>query len=504
MVARVLGRDISRIRHRRRALALLATLVIAVTAIPTIATFAKVPGGVHCYRKVCHRVKTLTETERLVGQTLTVTASYYDAPEVDRYNVGLLTSSGERFDARNAARAASSIFPDGTELLVWNPPNGRAAHVRVNDFGPFHSNRTLDITRGLAEKLGLIRRGVAELRVTVIAAPPPDEPRYRAFRRYPETKGYLGSYTDAERVLLSDELVKEALSLNPPLPVRAPRLAMSMPHPKPTPNPDRENLPVLEVASLAPPPAAVEATKDAAQEALQPAPAYEVVVAERVVESPIATITLSEEDAFEAPPLSRLRFAAAILSASTPVGATLAHAEGGRPVAQGPATAFSYLLAGAMLSLIALLIAVVSRPLRSPSPVLVVRQTETETPSTSLPLRTRGTTVIGEGIYLEGDVASNGEVVLAGSLKGNCRCRRLHVTATGRLEGDVFADELIVEGKIVGNILARSVRADGQAALAGEVGYVQLAVAREAAVNAVCRLRAVAALMADDELQQAA
>lgn len=504
MVARVLGRDGSRGGQRtRRALALLLIVAIALCLLPAVTTWAKVPGGVHCYRKVCHRVKTLAETERLVGQTVSVTASYYDAPEVDRYNVGLLTSSGERFDARNAARAASSIFPDGTELLVWNPRNGHAAHVRINDFGPFHSNRTLDITRALAEKLGLIRRGVAELRVTVIAAPPPDEPRYRAFRRYPETKGYLGAFTDAERAHLSDELVKEALSLNPPLPVRAPRLAGAGTG-QPKREADRAKLPPLEVASLAPAPTAIVPVTAAPLEGLQTGGPLDVVEVAELFADPIQTTTLKEEEAFGLMHINRLRFAAAILSAPTPAAATRLPDDARVVAPEGPATVFSYVLAGGMLGLISLLIAIVTQPLRQPVPLVVVLPSKTHEPSTSMPQRAPGATVIGEGIELEGDVASNGEVILEGSLKGNCRCRRLHVTATGRLEGDVFADELIVEGKIVGNILARSVRADGQAALAGEVGYVELAVAREAAVNAVCRLRAVAALMADDELPQAA
>ena len=150
---------------------------------------SKTPGEVHCYHLVCHRVLTMEETNRLVGSTRILNTSYYDDPRLDGFNTGQLTSSGEKFDANNTGRVASSIFPDGTELLVWNPLNGRAADVRVNDFGPFRSNRTLDLTAALAKHLDITRKGVIGLQVTVIAPPPSDEPSYRKFRTYAETKG---------------------------------------------------------------------------------------------------------------------------------------------------------------------------------------------------------------------------------------------------------------------------------------------------------------------------
>ena len=153
---------------------------------------AKMPGQVHCYKDVCHRVKTIEETEALVGKRLDIKTSHYDSPERDPYNIGKYTSSGEEFDAENASRAASAHFPDGTELLVWNPRNGRASHLRVNDFGPFHTDRTLDVTRSAAEKLGFSQQGVVTLQVYVIAGPDSDWPRYELARSYPRTEGFLG------------------------------------------------------------------------------------------------------------------------------------------------------------------------------------------------------------------------------------------------------------------------------------------------------------------------
>jgi len=171
---------------------------------------AKTPGQKHCYKNVCHRVKTISETKALVGKSISLTASHYDSPLKDRYNRGSFTSSGTRFDADDPTSAASANFPDGTELLVWNPKNGRAAHVRVTDFGPFYTNRKLDLTRAAAETLGFAHAGVVKLRVTVVAPPPPDEPRYKVNRKYRRVGGFVGVYRREELKSLANLLILQA------------------------------------------------------------------------------------------------------------------------------------------------------------------------------------------------------------------------------------------------------------------------------------------------------
>jgi len=169
---------------------------------------AKSPGETHCYNKICHRVRTIPETRLRIGKATKVTATHYDHPSLDRYNTGKYTSSGEVFNADDPTRASSSNLPDGTELLVWNPENGRAVHVRVNDFGPFHSNRELDLTRAAAEQLGFSQFGVAELEVIIVAPPPLAEPRYRRGRRYPAALGYLGVLGRSQVESLAKRLVR--------------------------------------------------------------------------------------------------------------------------------------------------------------------------------------------------------------------------------------------------------------------------------------------------------
>lgn len=73
---------------------------------------------------------------------------------------GLLTASGEPFD-RNQLTAAHRSLPLGTLLRITNPANGRQVLVRINDRGPFVSQRTLDLSERAARTLGTLVRGEA-------------------------------------------------------------------------------------------------------------------------------------------------------------------------------------------------------------------------------------------------------------------------------------------------------------------------------------------------------
>src|SRR5688572_25608068 len=122
---------------------------------------AKTPGKTYCFYGKCHRVKTIAETEALVGTEETVRASHYDSCKRDRYNPCGLTSSGAVFDSESPDNAASPIYPDGTTLLVWSPDTRASIVLRVNNAGPYWGDRKLDVSRRAAEVLGFAGQGVA-------------------------------------------------------------------------------------------------------------------------------------------------------------------------------------------------------------------------------------------------------------------------------------------------------------------------------------------------------
>jgi rare lipoprotein A (peptidoglycan hydrolase) len=179
-----------------------AVAAVAIPATMTTPVEAKTPGKTYCFVGKCHRVKTIEETAALVGVEESITASHYDDCSKDRFNPCGLTSSGERFHPDRPDNTASPIYPDGTQLLVWSPSNKRALVVRVNNAGPYWGNRTLDLSRAAAEKLGFEGEGVAKLKVRVIKAPEPAETKYVENRNYDPVAGDIGQYAsldDAQR-----------------------------------------------------------------------------------------------------------------------------------------------------------------------------------------------------------------------------------------------------------------------------------------------------------------
>ena len=84
-------------------------------------------------------------------------ASYYGAELA-----GNPTASGEPFDPSDLT-AAHRTLPFGTRLRVTNDKTGASVVVRVNDRGPFHADRVVDVSTAAAEEIGLRRAGTAHV-----------------------------------------------------------------------------------------------------------------------------------------------------------------------------------------------------------------------------------------------------------------------------------------------------------------------------------------------------
>ena len=80
---------------------------------------------------------------------------------------GNKTANGERYDMF-AMSAAHTRLPLPSYARVTNLANGRSVVVRVNDRGPFHAGRIIDLSYAAAHKLDLIGRGSGEVIVEAI------------------------------------------------------------------------------------------------------------------------------------------------------------------------------------------------------------------------------------------------------------------------------------------------------------------------------------------------
>lgn len=74
------------------------------------------------------------------------------------------TANGEEFDSAELT-AAHRTLPLPSIVRVTMVSTGKSVYVRINDRGPFAHSRIIDLSRGAAEKIGLIRSGVAKVRV---------------------------------------------------------------------------------------------------------------------------------------------------------------------------------------------------------------------------------------------------------------------------------------------------------------------------------------------------
>ena len=83
---------------------------------------------------------------------------------------GQRTSSGETYDML-AMTAAHTSLPLPTYAKVTNLANNRSVIVKINDRGPFHDNRIIDLSYAAAVKLGYADQGTAEVQIETITFP---------------------------------------------------------------------------------------------------------------------------------------------------------------------------------------------------------------------------------------------------------------------------------------------------------------------------------------------
>ena len=69
---------------------------------------------------------------------------------------------------QNALTAAHRTLPFGTKLKVTCTSTGKSVVVKVNDRGPFHGNRVLDLSYGAAKALGTVGKGVSKVKYEIL------------------------------------------------------------------------------------------------------------------------------------------------------------------------------------------------------------------------------------------------------------------------------------------------------------------------------------------------
>lgn len=92
-----------------------------------------------------------------------VEASYYG-----KGFAGKPTANGETFNPESMT-AAHRTLPFGTVVKVTNAATGKSVNVTINDRGPFHGNREIDLSMGAAREIGMIASGTAKVMLDIVS-----------------------------------------------------------------------------------------------------------------------------------------------------------------------------------------------------------------------------------------------------------------------------------------------------------------------------------------------
>jgi rare lipoprotein A len=124
---------------------------------------------------------------------------------------GKRTSSGEPYDMY-AMTAAHKTLPLPTWVRVTNLDNGKSVVVKVNDRGPFHAGRIIDLSYAAASKLGVLGHGTAPVEVVSITTERPGgDPGLDAQARNYPLWIQAGAFTSSENAhQLQQRLEKQA------------------------------------------------------------------------------------------------------------------------------------------------------------------------------------------------------------------------------------------------------------------------------------------------------
>jgi rare lipoprotein A len=125
------------------------------------------------------------------------------------------TANGETFDL-NLPSAAHATLPMPCIVEVTNLENGRVLRVRLNDRGPFHPGRIIDLSKSAAEQLGYAAKGTAKVRVRYIGpAPLTGLNPPMTLAAAPQTTEYLPDKRPASSYQITPPPLKSAAATRP-------------------------------------------------------------------------------------------------------------------------------------------------------------------------------------------------------------------------------------------------------------------------------------------------
>ena len=110
--------------------------------------------------------------------------------------------------------------------------------------------------------------------------------------------------------------------------------------------------------------------------------------------------------------------------------------------------------------------------------------------------------VLGPGVQVEGVLEIDGEIIIAGLVRGRIAALKVTIAAGGTVEGDIIAREVVIAGHLNGRVFAPNVAVEASADVEGRVFHTQIAVAQGARVNGRMPWRPVSYFETLDQLPE--
>ena len=90
---------------------------------------------------------------------------------------------------------------------------------------------------------------------------------------------------------------------------------------------------------------------------------------------------------------------------------------------------------------------------------------------------------LGPGVVIEGEIEIEGELVIAGLVRGRIAALKLVIAAGGYVEGDIVAREVVIAGRLNGRVFSPTVAIEASAEVEGRIFHTNVSVERGARVN---------------------
>ena len=107
--------------------------------------------------------------------------------------------------------------------------------------------------------------------------------------------------------------------------------------------------------------------------------------------------------------------------------------------------------------------------------------------SSNLPAISSAPSIIVSDLNISGDLVSQGSIEIGGKVKGNVKCNNVVIRKESKVDGDIYADKLIIKGTVKGVINADDVIIDETGVFEGQINYVNLTTKPGSSINAILK-----------------